>query len=129
MLKDCRKMAADGMIDYKCENLARESQQADVDNCTNCSCLNSPPKIFCIKKRYSPLCWSPNNLFNASRYCSYIYRTYQHDWKLGKTTEILFFETRRPAAGVLSQHFGFTISTSLQSNLEKESKCAYLIYT
>ena len=75
MLKDCRKMAADD-INCKCVNLDRECQQADVENCTNCSCLNSSARIFYIKKRYSPLCSSPNNLFNASRYC--IYRTYYY---------------------------------------------------
>ena len=109
--KDCRKMAADD-INCKCVDLGRECQKADVDNYTNCSYLNSPSKIFYIKKRYSALWLSPNNLFNASRYC--IYRTfalepekytsyymavqtkkckiriqfYQHDRKFGKTTEI-----------------------------------------
>ena len=68
MLKDCRKMAADG-IDCKCVNLGRECQQADVENCTNCSCLNGSARIFYIKKRYGALCLSPNNLFNAGRYC------------------------------------------------------------
>ena len=70
MLKDCRKMAADDM-NCKCVNLGRECQQDDVENCTNCSCLDGSARIFYIKKRYSPLCLSPNNLFNAGRYCIY----------------------------------------------------------
>ena len=66
MLKDCRKMAADD-INCKCVNLGRECQQADVKNCTNCSCLNGSARIFYIKKRYGALCLSPNNLFNAGK--------------------------------------------------------------
>ena len=68
MLKDCRKMSADD-IDCKCVHLDRECQQVDVENCTNCSCLdNQSKRIFYIKKRYGALCLSPNNLFNACKY-------------------------------------------------------------
>ena len=68
MLKDCRKMAADD-IDCKCVHLDRECQQVDVENCTNCSCLdNQSKRIFYIKKRYGALCLSPNSLFNAGKY-------------------------------------------------------------
>ena len=68
MLKDCRKMSAND-IHCKCVHLDRECQQVDVENCTNCSCLNGSARIFYIKKRYGALCLSPNNLFNAGKYC------------------------------------------------------------
>jgi hypothetical protein len=67
MLKDCRNMIVDS-IDCKCENLGKECQQTDVQNCTNCSCLKaSSTKIFYIKKRYGAVCLSQNNLNNAGK--------------------------------------------------------------
>jgi hypothetical protein len=68
MLRDCRKMAGDD-IDCKCAYLGRECQQADVENCRNCSCLDAgSTKIFYVKKRYGAVCLSQNNIFNAGKF-------------------------------------------------------------
>jgi hypothetical protein len=67
MLRDCRKMAGDD-IDCKCAYLGRECQQADVENCRNCSCLDGSTKIFYVKKRYGAVCLSVNNVFNAGKF-------------------------------------------------------------
>ena len=67
MLRDCRKMAGDD-IDCKCAYLGRECQQADVENCRNCSCLDGSTRIFYVKKRYGAVCLSQNNIFNAGKF-------------------------------------------------------------
>ena len=67
LLRDCRKMAGDD-IDCKCAYLGRECQQADVENCRNCSCLDGSTKIFYVKKRYGAVCLSVNNVFNAGKF-------------------------------------------------------------
>ncbi|CAB4035389.1 Hypothetical predicted protein, partial [Paramuricea clavata] len=68
ILRDCRKMAGDD-IDCKCAYLGRECTQTDVENCINCSCLDSSTnstRIFYVKKRYGAVCLSVNNIFNAA---------------------------------------------------------------
>ena len=65
-LKDCRKMAGND-IDCKCAYLGRECQQADVENCKKCSCLNGSARIFYVKKRYGAVCLGRNNVYNAGK--------------------------------------------------------------
>jgi hypothetical protein len=60
-------MAGDD-IDCKCAYLGRECQQADVENCRNCSCLDGSTRIFYVKKRYGAVCLSVNNIFNAGKF-------------------------------------------------------------